>query len=67
MESSGKCSAAGQYGLAAYIANHFEGNQRAFAKAQGVLPQQVTQWVNKGFIVVNDELYSPRRKLKRAI
>jgi len=53
--------------LLEYIKQNFEGSQRAFAVSQGVLPQQVTQWVNKGFIVVNDELYSPRRKLKRAI
>jgi len=53
--------------LLEYIKQNFEGSQRAFAVSQGVLPQQVTQWINKGFIVVDGELYSPRRKLKRAI
>lgn len=51
--------------LADYIQEHYGGNQAAFAKAQGVKPQQVTQWINKEFIVVDDVLYSPRRELKR--
>ncbi|MDF8594130.1 hypothetical protein OU564_20145, partial [Escherichia coli] len=34
-----------------------------FARLTGVQPAQVTQWINKGFIVVNHTLYSPRRKL----
>lgn len=46
-----------------FIDLHFDGNQRAFAAAQGVKPQQVTQWLKKGFIVVDGELYSHRRKL----
>lgn len=46
-----------------YIDSEFGGSQRAFASAQGVQPAQVTQWLNKGFIVVRGELYSPRRKL----
>lgn len=49
--------------LTEYIAVYFGGSQRAFAKAQGVLPQQVTQWLSKNFIVVNHSLYSPRRDL----
>lgn len=47
-----------------YIAANYGGNQKAFADAQGVKPPQVTQWINKGFIVVDDVLYSPRRTLK---
>lgn len=50
--------------LSDYIEKHFGGDNTAFAKAQGVKPQQVTQWKNKGFIVVDHVLYSPRRELK---
>lgn len=50
--------------LLEYISKHYGGNQAAFAAAQGVKPPQVTQWINKGFIVVGDALYSPRRELK---
>jgi len=47
-----------------YIEEHYASNQAAFAAAQGVKPPQVTQWINKRFIVVDDVLYSPRRELK---
>lgn len=50
--------------LLEFIELHFGGNQRAFAAAQGVHPPQVTQWIQKDFIVVNGQLYSPRRELK---
>lgn len=53
--------------LAEYIAVYFGGSQREFAKAQDVLPQQVTQWITKGFIVVNHNLYSLRRELNMKI
>ena len=39
-------------------------SQKAFADAQGVHPPQVTQWIQKDFIVVDGQLYSPRRELK---
>jgi len=48
-----------------YIAAKFRGSQTSFAYAQGVKLPQVTQWINKNFIVVNDELHSPRRKLNQ--
>ncbi len=48
-----------------YIKKHFDGNQAQFAKAQNVKPPQVTQWIAKQFIVVNDKLYSPRRTLNK--
>lgn len=51
--------------LGEYIAEEFSGSQRAFAAAQGVQPAQVTQWLKKDFIVVDDVLYSRRRELKR--
>lgn len=63
MTLSEQCKAAGLKSLADYIAENFDGNQRAFAAAQGVKPQQVTQWINKGFVVAGDVLYSARREL----
>lgn len=50
--------------LLEWIDFYFKGNQRTFAALQGVQPPQVTQWIKKGFIVVNGQLYSPRRELK---
>ena len=50
--------------LLEWIDLHFNGNQRAFAAAQGVQPPQVTQWIQKDFIAVDGQLYSPRRELK---
>lgn len=47
-----------------YIAANYGGSQTAFAKAQGVKLPQVTQWINKKFIVVDHVLYSPRRELE---
>lgn len=46
-----------------YIDTHFKGVKAEFARAAGVQPQQVTQWLQKGFIVVNGALYSPRGPL----
>lgn len=50
--------------LLEFIERYFGGSQRAFATAQGVQPPQVTQWINKKFIVVDGLLYSPRRELQ---
>ena len=50
--------------LLEFITARFEGNQSAFARAQGVSRQQVNEWLSKGFIVVGEQLYSPRRELK---
>jgi hypothetical protein len=50
--------------LLEFIDLHFEGNQSAFGRAQDVSRQQVREWVDKDFIVVNGRLYSPRRELK---
>ncbi|MHC3013682.1 hypothetical protein [Klebsiella oxytoca] len=49
--------------LIEYIEKYYDGSQAAFARAVGVKPPQVTQWIDKKFIVVNHELYSPRRIL----
>lgn len=48
-----------------YIEKYYQSNQRAFADAQGVKPPQVTQWLNKDFIVIDHVLYSPRRELTK--
>jgi hypothetical protein len=47
-----------------WIDLHFESNQSAFGRAQDVSRQQVREWVEKDFIVVSGQLYSPRRELK---
>jgi len=54
-----------KYTLEEYIGKYFNGYKAHFAKANKVRPPQVTQWINKEFIVINDELYSKRRKLSR--
>lgn len=46
-----------------YIEKNHKGNQATFALTEKVKPQQVTQWINKGFIVIEGKLYSPRRTL----
>ena len=48
--------------LRGFVEEKFK-TQAAFAKAIGVEPAQVTQWMAKDFIVVKGVLYSPRRKL----
>lgn len=50
--------------LSQYIIDKYDNNKSLFAEKQNVKPQQVTQWVNKSFIVVDDELYSSRRLLE---
>lgn len=37
--------------LIEYINKFYRGNQASFARLTGVQPAQVTQWINKGFIV----------------
>nr|WP_147195986.1 helix-turn-helix domain-containing protein [Pantoea sp. CCBC3-3-1] len=49
--------------LTEYIAARFGGNQSEFARHVGVNRQQVTRWINEGFIVVDGILYSPRRNI----
>jgi len=49
--------------LTDYINKYYGGNQAAFARAQGVKPPQVSQWIDKGFIVIDHRLYSHRRDL----
>ncbi|EAR62574.1 5-methyltetrahydropteroyltriglutamate--homocysteine methyltransferase [Oceanospirillum sp. MED92] len=56
---------ASSYPLGLYIAVYYGGNRSEFAKANGVVRQQVTKWLNNGFYVVDHKLYSPRRNLNR--
>lgn len=49
--------------LVEYIDKYYGGSQAAFARAAGVKPPQVTQWINKGCVVENHKLYSFRRDL----
>ena len=46
-----------------YINRYYGGVQADFARAQNTSPQQVTQWLDKGFIVVDHVLHSKRRDL----
>ncbi len=50
--------------LRQYIEAEHGGSQVKFARANGVHKSQVTQWLNKEFIVVDGVLYSPRRELE---
>ena len=50
-----------------YINKYFEGNQAAFGRAQNVRPAQVTQWLKKDVLIVDDKLYMVRRKLYKPI
>ncbi|MER5131441.1 hypothetical protein [Serratia marcescens] len=52
--------------LDAYISANYP-SQAAFAREVGVSPAQVTQWIRKGFIVLNGELFSPRRELETSL
>ena len=49
--------------LKEHIKREHGGSQVRFAEANNVHKAQVTQWINKKFIVVGGVLYSPRRKL----
>jgi len=49
--------------LLEYIKVNYKGSKSDFAKAQGVQLPQVTQWLNKKFIVIEGVLHSPRRDL----
>ena len=49
--------------LRSYINTYYLGSQANFARSVGVERQQITQWINKDFIVVDHVMYSPRRDL----
>lgn len=46
-----------------YISENYGGNRSEFARANGVKPQHVNDWLNGGYIVIDGKLYSPRRDL----
>ena len=55
--------------LTDYIKQHHNGNKAAFARSQStpekeVFPQAVTKWINAKWIVVDGQLYSPKRKIE---
>lgn len=49
-----------------YIAVKFDGNQSAFARANGVQRAQVSQWLKAEYIVVGNKLCAVRRELKNS-
>lgn len=50
-----------------YIEKHYGGHQAAFARACDTTPQQVTKWINKGYVVVDGQLFKPMRDVPRPI
>lgn len=48
--------------LQEYIQKNFASSAE-FARACGVLPQQVSKWLSKGYIVVEGKLYAPNRDI----
>lgn len=46
-----------------YIEIYFNGNKSEFARHMNVTPQQVTKWVNDGWIISDGRLYSPKRNV----
>ncbi len=44
-----------------FINEECGGNKAAFARQSGVLPQQVTKWINGGFIVTDEGYIVPER------
>lgn len=46
-----------------YIQKYYAGNKSAFARANGVPPQRVNEWLNGDFVVIDGKLYSYRRDL----
>lgn len=49
--------------LIEYIEKYYAGNKSAFARANGVSPQRVNDWLVGGYIVESGKLYSYRRDL----
>ncbi|WP_129934435.1 hypothetical protein [Serratia proteamaculans] len=53
--------------LLGYIEFYHDSNQADFARHMGVTPQQVTKWIGGGWIVVNHQLFSPKRDVPENI
>lgn len=45
--------------LSDYIERFYGGNQRRFAEAQDVLPQQVTRWLRANAVVFGGKIHTP--------
>ncbi|MEQ9888855.1 hypothetical protein ABRP55_20240 [Pectobacterium zantedeschiae] len=49
--------------LLEFIQKNFGGNQAAFARHMGVRPQKVQDWLNANWLVIDNQLCSPRREI----
>lgn len=49
--------------LDCYISNNHKSNSE-FARSQNVSRQQVNEWMNKDFIIVNEKMYSFRKQIE---
>lgn len=48
-----------------YIIENYNGNKAAFAKANGMTPQQVTPMINRGnYHIIDDYLVQMKKKVK---
>lgn len=47
--------------LSEYIKNNYE-SQADFARANKVVPQQVTKWIRNNWVIIDCVLYSPQRE-----
>jgi DNA-binding transcriptional regulator YdaS (Cro superfamily) len=56
---------AGVFALPDYIDSHYDGVQASFAAAEGVARPQVTQWIKRGYVVIDGALCLPRRPLNK--
>ncbi|HDL7535694.1 TPA: hypothetical protein ROW14_003146 [Yersinia enterocolitica] len=50
-----------------YIDFYFKGNQSEFARHMNVNRQQVTKWLNDGWVVINHQIFSPQRDVPEYI
>lgn len=49
--------------LEQHITENYDGNKAEFARANDVIPQQVTRWIKQDWLVIDNTLYSPKREL----
>jgi len=61
VKATEKGKSVGLESLADFIAENFDGNQSAFARANNVQRAQVTQWLKAGYIVIDNKLCAVRR------
>lgn len=46
-----------------YIDKHYAGNKSAFARANGLAKQALTDMMKRDYIIINNNLYLKRREL----